>query len=36
MGYAVEGPDIETDYYNFSALNIPDDHPARDARYFLY
>lgn len=24
------GPDIETDFFNFSALNIPDDHPARD------
>jgi phenylalanyl-tRNA synthetase alpha chain len=27
----VEGPDIETEYYNFDALNIPKDHPARDA-----
>lgn len=26
----VEGPDIETEYYNFDALNIPPDHPARD------
>jgi phenylalanyl-tRNA synthetase alpha chain len=26
----VAGPDIETDYYNFEALNFPDDHPARD------
>jgi len=26
----VEGPDIETEYYNFDALNIPKDHPARD------
>jgi phenylalanyl-tRNA synthetase alpha chain len=26
----VEGPEIETDYYNFQALNIPPDHPARD------
>lgn len=26
----VEGPDIETEYYNFDALNIPTDHPARD------
>jgi phenylalanyl-tRNA synthetase alpha chain len=24
-----EGPEVETDFYNFSALNIPDDHPAR-------
>jgi len=27
----VEGPEVETDYYNFDALNIPKDHPARDA-----
>ena len=26
----VEGPDVEWDYYNFEALNIPADHPARD------
>ncbi|MBD3282140.1 MAG: phenylalanine--tRNA ligase subunit alpha [Candidatus Portnoybacteria bacterium] len=26
----VRGPDVETDYYNFDALNIPKDHPARD------
>jgi len=31
MGFqAVEGPDIEWDYYNFEALNIPSEHPARD------
>src|SRR3954469_2247472 len=31
MGFAVaEGPDIETDDYNFSKLNIPESHPARD------
>ena len=31
MGFAVaEGPDIETDYYNFTALNFPIGHPARD------
>lgn len=31
MGFAVaEGPDIETDYYNFTALNFPKDHPARE------
>ncbi|HEU5441047.1 MAG TPA: phenylalanine--tRNA ligase subunit alpha [Ktedonobacterales bacterium] len=31
MGFqALEGPEIETDYYNFQALNIPVDHPARD------
>lgn len=30
MGFDVEtGPEIETEYYNFEALNIPDDHPAR-------
>ena len=27
---AVEGPEVETDYYNFEALNFPPDHPARD------
>ncbi len=31
MGFqAFEGPEVETDYYNFQALNIPPDHPARD------
>ncbi|MSQ27637.1 MAG: phenylalanine--tRNA ligase subunit alpha [Dehalococcoidia bacterium] len=31
MGFAVvEGPEVEWDYYNFEALNIPKDHPARD------
>ncbi|MDI6710630.1 MAG: phenylalanine--tRNA ligase subunit alpha [Thermoanaerobacterales bacterium] len=31
MGYTiVEGPEVETDYYNFEALNFPKDHPARD------
>jgi len=31
MGFAIaEGPDIETDYYNFTALNFPKDHPARE------
>ncbi|GAB4227244.1 MAG: phenylalanine--tRNA ligase subunit alpha [Methyloligellaceae bacterium] len=38
MGFAVaEGPDIETDYHNFTALNIPPEHPARqdhDTFYF--
>ena len=30
-GYLIEdGPEIESDYYNFDALNIPKDHPARD------
>lgn len=32
MGFrVVEGPEIETEWYNFDALNIPDEHPARDA-----
>ena len=31
MGFqVVEGPDVERDYYNFEALNIPEEHPARD------
>lgn len=31
MGFhVIEGPEVETDYYNFQALNIPSDHPARD------
>lgn len=31
MGFAtVEGPEVETEYYNFDALNIPENHPARD------
>lgn len=31
MGFDVmEGPEVETDYYNFEALNVPKDHPARD------
>ena len=30
MGYAIaEGPEIETEFNNFTALNIPDDHPAK-------
>lgn len=37
MGFVVhEGPEIETDYYNFEALNIPKDHPARDMHDTLY
>jgi phenylalanyl-tRNA synthetase alpha chain len=37
MGYSVaEGPDIETDFYNFSALNIPEDHPAREMQDTFY
>lgn len=32
MGFSVaEGPEVETEWYNFDALNIPRDHPARDA-----
>jgi len=32
MGFqVVEGPDVEWDYYNFEALNIPEEHPARDS-----
>jgi phenylalanyl-tRNA synthetase alpha chain len=32
MGYSIEeGPEIETDYYNFGALNFPPHHPARDS-----
>ena len=31
LGYSVaEGPEVERDHYNFTALNIPEDHPARD------
>ena len=31
MGFSIaEGPDIETDYFNFTALNFPEDHPARE------
>ncbi|MGB2827235.1 MAG: phenylalanine--tRNA ligase subunit alpha, partial [Dehalococcoidales bacterium] len=31
MGFQIsEGPDVEWDYYNFEALNIPDEHPSRD------
>lgn len=37
LGYQVtDGPEIETDYYNFEALNIPKDHPARDTQQTLY
>lgn len=37
MGYSVaEGPEIELDYYNFEALNIPPDHPARDMQDSFY
>ncbi len=31
LGYSIaDGPEVETDYYNFEALNLPKDHPARD------
>src|SRR5690606_9948268 len=31
MGFSIaEGPDIETDYFNFTALNFPEGHPARE------
>ena len=33
---AADGPEIETDYYNFEALNIPKDHPAHDVQQTLY
>ncbi len=37
MGYeVVEGPEIEYDYYNFEALNIPADHPAKDEQDTFY
>ncbi|MBC3536110.1 phenylalanine--tRNA ligase subunit alpha [Megasphaera hominis] len=37
MGFSiVEGPDIESDYYNFQCLNFPDDHPARDMQDSMY
>lgn len=37
MGYEVmEGPDVETDYYNFEALNIPANHPAKDEQDTFY
>jgi phenylalanyl-tRNA synthetase alpha chain len=37
LGFSVaEGPEIETDYYNFEALNIPSDHPARDMQDTFY
>lgn len=37
MGFEVlSGPEIETDYYNFQALNIPADHPARDMQDTFY
>ncbi len=37
MGYSVEeGPEVETDYFNFEALNLPKDHPARDTQDSFY
>ena len=37
MGFAVaEGPEVELDFYNFEALNIPKDHPARDMQDTFY
>ena len=37
LGFAVEeGPEIEQDFYNFEALNIPKDHPARDMQDTFY
>lgn len=37
MGFSVaEGPDIETDFYNFTALNIPAEHPARQMHDTFY
>lgn len=37
MGFdVVEGPEVETQYYNFEALNIPKDHPARDEQDTFY
>jgi len=37
LGFSVEeGPEIELDYYNFEALNMPEDHPARDMQDTFY
>jgi len=37
MGYEIlEGPEVEEDYFNFEALNMPPDHPARDMQDTLY
>ncbi len=37
LGYSIaEGPEVETDYYNFAALNIPPEHPARDMQDSFY
>ena len=37
MGYTIaEGPEVEKDYYNFEALNLPKGHPARDMQDSFY
>ncbi|MCG6551542.1 MAG: phenylalanine--tRNA ligase subunit alpha [Candidatus Magnetominusculus sp. LBB02] len=37
MGFSIEeGPEVESDYYNFEALNIPQNHPARDMQDTFY
>jgi phenylalanyl-tRNA synthetase alpha chain len=37
LGFTIaEGPEVETDYYNFEALNLPKDHPARDMQDSFY
>ena len=37
LGYSVEeGPEVETDWNNFGALNFPDDHPARDTQDTIF
>lgn len=37
MGFTIdEGPEVETDYYNFEALNLPKDHPAREMQDSFY
>ena len=37
MGFVIaDGPEIEHDYYNFTALNFPKDHPARDMQDTFY
>jgi phenylalanyl-tRNA synthetase alpha chain len=37
MGFTIEtGPEVESDYYNFEALNIPPDHPSRDMQDTFY
>ncbi|HBT64552.1 MAG TPA: phenylalanine--tRNA ligase subunit alpha, partial [Ruminococcaceae bacterium] len=37
MGFdVVDGPEVETDYYNFEAVNVPKDHPARDTQDTFY